>query len=426
MYYHWINYKREGSEDYQDHWHHDRSMADGYHYRMIEFRNDVNLPAGKGYLMALSSESMMMADGTLNNGLVEHNVFNSQDGLNVIGGQGQYHYDAPYRSFNLIGNPYQSYLDFYELVFNSEVGENNQGILYSYDDDDNKTYYSYALRDDNDPENPYIYHTVTQSENEPYSAGRYIHPHQAFFVKAKANGTLQITDAMRSVAGSSSNGFRYEQVNYPLVNLLCYDDSGNRDLTTIEVNRPELGGGAKMDLLHSSKGLIYAHLENESYQTLFTPEGVTTVPVRFVPAEDGVFTLNWNTRHGEFSYLHLIDNLTGVDVDCLANEEYRFESKTSDYKSRFKLVFRCEGEGPDDPEGPDNNDTDHFAFMFGEELVVNGEGAFYMFDVSGRCLVSTQLSGAQTNLSLPKVAAGIYVLQLTNNSQTKVQKMVIK
>ena len=68
MYYHWINYKREGSDDYQDHWHMDKNMGDGAHYKIPGYRNDMNLPNGKGYMMALSSESMMMADGTLNTG----------------------------------------------------------------------------------------------------------------------------------------------------------------------------------------------------------------------------------------------------------------------------------------------------------------------------------------------------------------------
>jgi hypothetical protein len=50
-----------------------------------------------------------------------------------------------------------------------------------------------------------------------------------------------------------------------------------------------------------------------------------------------------------FSYLHLIDNMTGADVDLLPllrgqgglNQPatYTFTAKTTDYESRFKLVF---------------------------------------------------------------------------------------
>ena len=53
-----------------------------------------------------------------------------------------------------------------------------------------------------------------------------------------------------------------------------------------------------------------------------------------------------NPEEVEFSYLHLIDNLTGNDVDLLATPSYSFEAKTTDYDLRFKLVFKaCEGAG---------------------------------------------------------------------------------
>ena len=256
-----------------------------------------------------------------------------------------------------------------------------------------------------------------------------IHPHQGFFVKVPTNNTtITFKNDMR-VAGKGTSGFRDERLNYPLVNLLCYDEDGERDLTTVEVNRPEFGGGEKMDNLHKSKGMIYAQMEGESFQVLFAPVGTTTVPVRFEAKEDGVFTLNWNTRHGEFSYLHLVDNITGVDVDCLTANEYKFEGKTSDYRSRFKLVFRCEGDEPEDPEDPDtpeDEDTDHFAFIFGNELVVNGEGILQMFDIQGRCLMETQAFGSQSNHNLPRVSAGVYLLRLTSDKKVRVQKMVIK
>ena len=94
----------------------------------------------------------------------------------------------------------------------------------------------------------------------------------------------------------------------------------------------------------------------------------------------------------------------------------------------------CDDEDPgDDPgidEEPDDttndNGTTNFAFQMDDELVVNGEGTLQLFDINGRCLLSTQAVGEQSTISLPRVAAGIYVLRLTNHNQTKVQKMVIK
>ena len=427
FYYHWINYKREGTKDVQDHWHWDKDGVDAKHYRLgwnitnedDKYYNDTEWVPGKGYLMALSSESMMMADGILNTGEVPVKVTNTPIGENLPpNGHGTYNYTTEWRALNMIGNPYQSYLDFDAFV------STNTGKLERP---------GYAVVDDSqgpEKEYRYIYYVNGQSGNWPYSASRYIHPHQGFFVKAASSGDITFNNTMRKAGKSSDvdiNSPYRSEVNYPLVNLLCYDEDGRRDLTTVEVNRPEFGGGHKMEKLHESKGLIYAHLENESFQTLFTPVGVNVVPVRFVPNEDGIFTLNWNTRHGEFSYLHLIDNIAGVDVDCLTNDEYKFEGKTSDYKSRFKLVFRCDGDEPEDPEEPDDgDDTDHFAFMFGDELVVNGAGLLQMFDIQGRCLMETRAVGEQSSHRIPQVSAGVYLLRLTGESKVKVQKMVIK
>lgn len=221
------------------------------------------------------------------------------------------------------------------------------------------------------------------------------------------------------------SNFRYEQINYPLVNLLCFDADGKRDYTTVEINRPVVGGGQKMKGLRVGDGLIYARWEGIDYQTVFSPEGVSEMPVRFEAFDDEVFTMKWSTLHGDFHYLHLIDNLTGADVDMLRASEYRFEGRTTDYVSRFKLVFDVTGiEEPDDPAPPLIGTS--FAFQFGDELIVTGEGILQMFDLNGRCLLSTKAVGEQCSISLPQVSAGMYLLRLTGNRETRVQKLIIK
>ena len=47
------------------------------------------------------------------------------------------------------------------------------------------------------------------------------------------------------------------------------------------------------------------------------------------------------------NYLHLIDNITGADIDLLVHElvegpaTYTFEAKTTDNAQRFRLVFEA-------------------------------------------------------------------------------------
>ena len=395
---HWINFKREGTPEFMDHWHQDIDGS-GKHQN-LRYENESTLRVGKGYMMGVSKVSILMADGILNNGTFtsEEELSNSPYNFNMSG------YSEELRGLNLVGNPYQSYLDFNALV------SANTGTIHS------NTYYLF----DADKQR-YISYTTSQGDNKEY-APRVIHPHQGFFIKTANNGALSFNNTMRAATGNEFSYFRGQNLNYPLVNLFCYDVDGFYDLTTVEMNRPELGGGEKLKDMRLGNSLLYASVDGTDYQVLFAPEGTSTVAVRFKASQNGVYTMRWETMHGDFQHLHLIDNLAGVDVDCLKQSEYRFEATTTDYLSRFKLVFDV----TDVEENADEAESATFAFQMGDELVVNGSGELSVFDVQGRCIASQRLAGTQSSISLPRAASGMYILRLTGDKQVKTQKLIIK
>ena len=413
-YQHWINFKREGREGLYDHWRQDPDPDNFKHYQ-IKYPNESTFTQAKGYMVGINEKhsdlenggyegnperrNMMMADGELNNGDIEYKATYTTNPEATA-------YDFEVRGCNLIGNPYQSYLNFDEFI-----DENSGKVLGN----------TYFILDAD--AGRYVSYTTDASEN-PIAAPGYIHPHQGFLVKVRENQTLTFTNTMRSASGNSDSYFRSGRLNYPLVNLICTDATGKCDATTIEINRPDVGGGQKMKGIRTGNALVYVHLDGVDYQTAFAPVGITSAPVRFDVLEDGIFTMRWGTMHGDFSYLHLIDNLTGMDVDCLRQSEYHFEAKTTDYKSRFKLVFECTGVEEQEDDGSGGPST--FAFRMGDELVINGEGYLQVFDLNGRQLLAKQVYGTQNTVGLPKVAAGLYVLRLTTNNQSKTQKMVIE
>ena len=399
--YHWINFKREGVKDgIVDHWHQDVN-ADGDHQK-IQYYNESNLLKGKGYLMAIGKTSMLMADGTLTNG-----EFTTPDK------QVTYTSTAAFPGINLVGNPYQSYLDFQQFTTTNsgKISDNAYFVV----DADCSGYITYP----------------DQASSNPEYAPRYLHPHQGFIVAVPDTWTstdrLTFNNGMR-VAGTNttlSSNYREEHLNYPLVNLICYDGSGKRDLTTVEINRPEVGGARKMKALRIGDALLSAHFEHRDYQALFAPEGVTEVPVRFEAFENEVYTMKWSMHNGNFHYAHLIDNLTGADIDLLVASEYKFEASTGDYVSRFRLVFDVTG--IDEPQTDDDMPgSTTFAFQYGDELIVTGKGTLQFFDLNGRCLLSTNVEGEQSSVALPKVAKGVYLLRLTGSKQTQIQKIIIK
>jgi len=395
---HWINFKREGtdgSDGIIDHW--KQNVDEDNNHQQIQYINEKTLTPGKGYLAAIGKESMLMTDGVLNNGSISCNVSYT---TTLTGAE------ESYRGINLIGNPYQSYLKADDFL--DANGDNLADKAYYIIDADKSGYITY---------------THGSSSNDEY-APPFIHPHQGFIVMVKSGVTsLNFTNSMRS-SGKSTSTFREERPNYPLINLICYDGNGKRDLTTVEIDRPEPGGARKMKSLPFAKAMIYTHYENRDYQVLFAPEGVNEVPVRFEVFEDDVFTLSWSMHNGDFHYAHLIDNITGADIDLLSTNEYKFQGSHEDYHSRFKLIFGVTGI----EEYEDNSTTGSgpFAFQFGNELIVNGDGIIQLFSINGRCLLSTNIEGGQSSVALPNIASGLYLLRLTNSKQTQVQKIIIK
>ena len=87
--------------------------------------------------------------------------------------------------------------------------------------------------------------------------------------------------------------------------------------------------------------------------------------------------------------------MTGVDIDLLQTPNYTFEARTTDYESRFKLVFRVNEDN--------QNNNDNFAFISNGQLIVNGEGVLQIFDALGRQLFSKELS--TLNSQLPPLPA---------------------
>ena len=159
---------------------------------------------------------------------------------------------------------------------------------------------------------------------------------------------------------------------------------------------------------------VYIPVDNQDYAVV-RGEEVGEMPVSFKAEENGVYTLSFSALNTEFGYLHLIDNLTGKEVDLLANPSYTFEGKTTDYTNRFKLVYAT-----------GNATEDSFAYFSNGSFVINNEGnaTLQVIDVTGRIISNETISGcANVNVN---AASGVYMLRLVNGDNVKVQKVVVR
>jgi hypothetical protein len=195
----------------------------------------------------------------------------------------------------------------------------------------------------------------------------------------------------------------------------------SQDVAVLEVGRPENDGALKLRV-GDTKGRISLRHDNEDFAILFRDMTEGSQPLYFDTEEDGTFTLSWNTANANFSSLTLVDNITGVKYDMLANDSYTFQGRVTDYRSRFKVVI---GRFTDVEENEETV-TDNFAFFDGTDWVVNGQGQLTVTDMTGRTVYTTTLTSDQNRVNLNGVANGIYLMRVANGQNVNVQKIIIK
>lgn len=169
--------------------------------------------------------------------------------------------------------------------------------------------------------------------------------------------------------------------------------------------------------LRATSTKVYIPMEGKDY-AIVSAEGMGEMPVNFKAEKSGSYTMNLSSENVKFSYLHLIDNLTGNDVDLLANPTYSFNAQTTDYASRFRLVFATDSSVNSDSFGFVNNSGNFCVYG------IEGEATLQVYDVLGHMLSSETFSG-----SIEKkvnAATGVYMMRLINGNDVKVQKVIIK
>lgn len=175
----------------------------------------------------------------------------------------------------------------------------------------------------------------------------------------------------------------------------------------------KIGGGntlRKMNIANTTK--VYVMNDDKDYAAARVEELAGTMPVHFKAAEDGEYTITIEAVNADVEYMHLIDNFTGEDIDLLLESSYTFNATTNDSEARFRLDFGTYGVN----EIAENNT---FAYQYGNEIVVNGEGELQIFDLMGRMIMNTKINGVQS-VNVP--SNSVYILKLNNN----IQKIVVK
>ena len=306
-------------------------------------QNDFVIATGMGYLYAHNPSTILRMTGTLNNG-------NYSKTVNLSYANN----DENLRGFNLLGNPTA-----HDISFTKTSGVS-----------DGYYYLDNAMT--------WMYSTTTT-----VPAGR------GLLVKAN-NGEQSVT------LNPQSKGDTAEKGQY-----LCF--SVGNEKAYIKLNDGVSMPLAELNGHHSS---LYLARDRQPYAMLVR-DGAATLDLCLEPRCRGEQTLMVDTQGLVLDYLHLIDHITGADVDLLATPEYTFDVKPDDYIARFQIVFSA---------SINVEDNTPFAYFADGQIIVTyeGEATLQVIDMLGRMVDKNNL------------APGIYVLRLITDDAVRVQKIKVR
>ena len=336
--------------------------------------NNFNLLNGQGYLYANENDVNIIFKGD----------FNENDTKEIALA---YDANAEFSGWNLVGNPFpvNSYANRSYYVMN-EAGTAIEPVAVSMETAI-PACTGVMVKADNTGE------TITFSKTAPE-------------ILSQNNGVLQIavaeagTSALRQAQGPQVLG------SSPLDKAIVSFNAGDR---------------LEKFVFNEDNAQLYIPSGKNNY-AIACAEKTGEMPLNFKATKNGVYTITVNAETAEMEYLHLIDNITGNDVDLLIEPCYTFETKTTDYASRFKLVFNANVE-----DGPSTG-SGTFAFINSSGNLtiygIEGEATLQILDVLGHVLSSEQFSGSYEKKL--NVAPGVYMLRLINGDDVKVQKIVVR
>ena len=313
-----------------------------------------NMNIGQGYLYRNDGTDLVIT-GKTNSGNIDYKL--TKGGSGDIAG------------FNLIGNPYPHDITLKHITYSK--GDNLTGCYVL----SNAGGWGSQLAEN-----------ATISSYQGFLVQADVDDKVATFHETAQRGAKSNNDNIKFIVANS----QYEDVTYALF------DEGF--------------GLSKINHRNADIPMLYINQNNEDFAIATMSDDTKSFNLNFKAMTTGKYTLSYKAK-GEFNYLHIIDRITGEDVDMLLEGEYSFIASPNDSNNRFivKLGYNA----------ANNANNDIFAYQNGNDIVVEGEGELQVFDVTGRQVKTQRINGVQTiNLN----TQGVYIFKLND----KVQKVVVR
>lgn len=253
--------------------------------------------------------------------------------------------------------------------------------------------------------------TMNEDRNEVVTVSNpIVGPCTAIFANCYTSGT---GNKRKVTFTSSPGGTLNTRSTTCLINIEVSNNDNLLDRAYVRFNEQD---NLQKFTLNPEATHIYFREDNKDYAIVKGNERMSQLPLYFETHEYGIYTINVKLENMNCEYLHLIDNMTGADIDLNATPSYTFRANQGDYACRFKLVF--EGTGVEE-----NNANVNFAIVEGNRVVIpmiEHESTLEIIDMTGRTISSQKVNGSFDQTL--NVNAGIYLLRLNGN----VQKIVVR
>jgi len=373
-----------------------------------------SLTPAKGYISATGSTGAITFSGTLNDGDQTVNLTRT--------------YGVSKAGFNLIGNPYPSYID-WEQATRTNVGptmwyRSKSGGAYTFA----------------------TYGAVSQVGTmlDGVEVTKLIPPMQGFWVRVDApvlahdtTGTVIFNNGMRSHSGATSTLLKAPAAttNTQQVLRLQVSNGVNSDEAIVLFNGNATNvlddyDSPKMSNNNAAVPEIYtkAGSENLVINGLNSVETANIIALGFTSGQTNTFVIKAtqvSNFDGTSIYLH--DNQLGIDTELSSGESYSFTSDATTTDSRFTVVFKSASA----PTGLNNASLSdvHVSGKEGRIVISSSEGfgttdQVSVYNCVGQKLINAPLTRSTTILN--SFSAGVYVVILNVNGESRTEKVIVK
>jgi hypothetical protein len=355
---------------------------------------DVPLVGVTGYIAKLAADDVVTFTGALNTGDISSPVL-TRNGTVSSG-------------YNLVGNPYPSYLNWNDAV---------------------KTNVSTSIWYRSKNTGLYLFQTYNSEGAVGTNGGTaLIPPLQSFWVRVSSGtGSVAFANSMRSHQDQSQGSIRLKAPAQDLQQLVRLQVSNalNSDEAIVYFNDNAQDGFDTFDSPKMSNGNaaipeIYTlagtdHLAINGQKSLVAGK---VIPLGFSTGQQNEFTIkatevkNIDTD----TKLILIDNLLDAEMDITDGADYNFSSDAVNTDSRFSIQFRS----PSVTTAIENNANDNWTMNVyknaNNQIVVTSNlhhnGLITITNAAGQKLISTSLTGTTTIVD-KSFGAGVYFVTVT-------------